>query len=254
MPEAKLILRSALRTDLGHRSNNEDALFATPRLLAVADGVGGATAGEVASRIVIDQLFSLDKRRLTGTLEAELGQAVASANEWLGFVIYCRPELAGMASTLTTVALSDGGEYLVVNVGDSRTYLFRDGYLEQLTRDGSLVQELIDQGAISAEEARRHPQRSVVLQALDGRESFPPRVVRRGAQAGDRLLLCSDGLSDVVDDSEIAALIAEPDREKAAESLLVTALGNGGRDNISVVVADLIASEEPVPGWLPVRP
>jgi protein phosphatase len=248
----QLTLRGTLRTHLGRRGNNEDSLFATPRLLAVADGVGGAAAGEVASRMVIDQMFSLDKRRLSGTLEDELGRAVLTANQWLGFVISCRPQLSGMASTLTAVALSDEGDYLVANVGDSRTYLLRGGYLQQLTRDGSLVQALIDRGAISAEEARRHPQRSVVLEALDGGERSPPEIIRRAGQAGDRLLLCSDGLSDAVNDQEIAAIVSQSFREEAAERLVEVALEQGGRDNISVVIADVIRRDRAASGWLPV--
>jgi protein phosphatase len=254
MSQPVLTLHSTLRTHLGRRDNNEDSLFATPRLLAVADGVGGAAAGEVASGIVIDQMAGLDKRRLSGTLQDELGRAVLTANQWLGFVISCRPQLAGMATTLTAVALSDEGDYLVTNVGDSRTYLFRRGRLQQLTRDGSFVQSLIDHGAISREEARQHPQRSVVLEALDGGEHSPPKIVRRRGRAGDRLLLCSDGLSDVVDDQEIAAVLARYSREEAAERLVASALEHGGRDNVSVVVADVIGPDRPGSGWLPILP
>ncbi len=254
MPEPALTLRSTLRTHLGRRGNNEDSLFATPRLLAVADGVGGAAAGEVASRMVIDQMAGLDKRRLSGTLQDELGQAVLTANQWLGFVISCRPQLTGMASTLTAVALSNDGYYLVANVGDSRTYLSRCGHLQQLTRDGSLVQALIDRGAISAEQARQHPQRSVVLEALDGGGHSPPQIVRTRGRAGDRLLLCSDGLSDVVDDQEIAVILGHASREEAAERLVSVALEQGGHDNISVVVADVIGTDGPASGWLPALP
>jgi serine/threonine protein phosphatase PrpC len=254
MPEPVLALRSTLRTHVGRRGNNEDSLFATPRLVAVADGVGGAAGGEVASRMVIDQMAGLDKRRLSGTLEDELGRAVLTANQWLGFVISCRPELSGMASTLTAVALSNEGDYLVANVGDSRTYLFREGELEQLTRDGSMVQALIDQGAISAQEARHHPQRSVVLEALDGGEHPPPEIARRSAQAGDRLLLCSDGLSDVLDDREIAVILGHGSREESAERLVQAAFEQGGRDNISVAVADVTDADPPASGWLPALP
>ncbi|HET9720130.1 MAG TPA: protein phosphatase 2C domain-containing protein [Solirubrobacteraceae bacterium] len=249
-----LTLNSSLRTDLGRRGNNEDALFATSRLLAVADGVGGAVAGEVASRMVIDQMASLDKRRLCGPLDDELREAVLAANQRLGFMISCRPHLAGMASTLTALALSNEGEYLVANVGDSRTYLLRDGELQQLTRDGSYVQALIDHGAISANEARRHPQRSVVLEALDGGQNPEPEIVRIDGRAEDRLLLCSDGLSDVVDDERIAAILRRRSREEAAERLVAVALEQGGRDNVSVVVADVTWAEQPSPAWLPALP
>lgn len=251
---ATLTMKCTLRTDLGQRENNEDSLFGTERLLAVADGVGGATAGEVASRTVIDQMMSLDKRRLAGPLEDELRQAVESANQTLSFLIACRPQLAGMASTLTAVALSNEACYLVANVGDSRTYLYRDGHLAQLSRDQSLVQMLIEQGAISREEARSHPQRSVVLRALDGGDSPPPEITLCPARAGDRLLLCSDGLSDVVTDGEIAKLLKLPDRDQAAERLIAGALAQGARDNVSVVVADVVETDQRRTEWLAVLP
>lgn len=251
---APLTLTSSLHTDVGRRGNNEDVLFATPRLLAVADGVGGAVAGEVASRMVIDQMAALDKRRLSGPLADELCQAVLAANQCLGFVISCRPKLAGMGSTVTALALSNEGEYLVANVGDSRAYLLREGHLQQLTRDGSLVQALIDHGAISPDEARRHPQRSVVLEALDGRQSPVPEIVRIEGRAGDRLLLCSDGLSDVVEDEQIAAILGGHPRDEAAERLVAAALEQGGRDNISVVIADVVPADQPWPAWLPALP
>src|SRR5947209_10998403 len=132
---APLTLELATRSDVGRRSGNEDAVLGTSRLLAVADGVGGAVAGEVASRVVIDALAALDKRHVFGTLEDELLATVVHANDTLGFVVACRPALAGMATTLVAVALSDDERYLVVGVGDSRAYLFRSRELLQLTRD-----------------------------------------------------------------------------------------------------------------------
>jgi serine/threonine protein phosphatase PrpC len=254
MRAATLTLCSATRSDLGRRENNEDAVFATERLVAVADGVGGAAAGEVASQWVINQMSGLDKRRLSGSLEEELGQAVMSANDTLSFLIDCRPELAGMASTLTALALSNTGEYLLANVGDSRTYLLRDGRLQQLSKDQSLVQVLIDQGAISGDQAREHPQRSIVLEALDGGQRSQPSIARHPARAGDRLLLCSDGLSDAVGDEEIAGLLATPDRNEASRGLISAALEHGGRDNISVIVADVVRSDRPGLGWLRALP
>src|SRR4051794_32647436 len=168
-PMAGLMLECSARSDVGRRPNNEDAVFASPRLAAVADGVGGAAAGEIASRTVINALIRLDKSRLDVPLLHALTDAVAWGNETIGFIAECRPQLSGMSTTLTTVALADDGTYLVANVGDSRTYLLRDGALRRLTRDDSLVQELIEHGYLTAEEARRHPQRSVVLNALDGK-------------------------------------------------------------------------------------
>jgi serine/threonine protein phosphatase PrpC len=246
-----LTLRCAGATHVGRRRNNEDALFSSARLVAVADGVGGAAGGEVASATVVNALALLDKSRLTARLQDEFSQAIVSGNEALRFVAECRPELAGMGTTLTTVALANDGRYLIANVGDSRTYLFRDRCLSQLTRDDSLVQALLQRGAISLEQARRHPGRSVVLEALDGRPRLTVSVRELAAAAGDRLLLCSDGLSDVVDERELAAALGQVSAEGAAEDLIALALQRGGQDNISVVVADVAACEDDTSGWLP---
>lgn len=245
---------TAATTETGRRANNEDAVFASPRLVAVADGVGGAVAGEVASRLVITAIAGLDKRRLNRELTAELGAAITNADAMLGFLITCRPELAGMGSTLTAVALANDGRYLVANVGDSRTYLWREHNLRQLTRDQSLVQTLVDRGAITPEEARHHPHRSVVLQALDGAQRVMPTIESVSAQAGDRLLLCSDGVSDVLADADIAAALAIASRDAAARQLVRRALDAGGRDNISAVVADVVATDDPSAGWLAALP
>ncbi len=182
-------------------------------------------------------------------LATVLADAVELGNGTIGFVASCRPELRGMSTTLTAVALSGDGEYVVANVDDSRTYLFRDGALEPLTRDESLVQELLDSGAITEAEARAHPQRSVVLRALDGEDGRRTAITRREARPGDRLLLCSDGLSDALDDAAIAAALGEPSREECAERLVRLALDAGARDNVSVVVADVVPRTDPAGGW-----
>jgi PPM family protein phosphatase len=242
-----LAFESAVRTDVGPvRPNNEDSAFASPRMAAVADGVGGAAAGEVASRAAIDAIVALDKRRLERPLPEALREAVADGNARIGFIAECRPRTAGMSTTLTAVALGDD-RYEIANVGDSRAYLLRDGTLRRLTRDDSLVQRLLDSGAVTPEEARRHPQRSLVVEALDGDpERRPPAVATLAARPGDRLLLCSDGLSDAVDEDAIAAaLTGSPDRAACAERLVALALAAGARDNVSVVVADVVARRGP---------
>lgn len=249
-----LAMRAAVISETGHRENNEDAVFGSPRLLAVADGVGGEVAGEVASRVAIDKLVSLTTRRLERALEEELAAAVVDANSALGFVIESRPQLAGMSTTLTAVALSNDGHYLVANVGDSRTYLLRDGALRRLTRDQSLVQALIDRGSLTEDEARSHPQRSVVLQALDGGDRPRPTIETIEARDGDRLLLCSDGVSDYVDDDDLAVALADADREAVAAGLARLALARGSRDNVSAVVADVVVSDDEAEGWLDVLP
>jgi PPM family protein phosphatase len=246
---AALAMELATRSDVGRRPANEDAVLGTSRLLAVADGVGGAVAGEVASRVVIDALAALDKRFLDGPLEDELRAAVTSANENLAFVIACRPALAGMASTLVAVALADDGRYLVVGVGDSRAYLHRSGELVRLTRDDSLVQSLVDSGAITVDEARSHPARSVVLAALDGAPRSEPTLAAVPAAMGDRLLLCSDGLTDYVPDAEVARVLGSCERSAAVARLVELALAAGSRDNVSVVVADVVPASDPAGRW-----
>jgi PPM family protein phosphatase len=243
-----LALKSAVRSDAGPvRPNNEDAVFASPRMAAVADGVGGRAAGEVASRAVIDMLAHMEKCRLSGPLAPALEQAIASGNERIGFIAACRPQMAGMSTTLTAVALGDG--YAIASIGDSRAYLYRDGALTQLTRDDSFVQLLIDSGELDPRHARSHPQRSLVLQALDGGPDRRPTLTTQPARAGDRLLLCSDGLSDMVDEEALAAALAITSRERCADRLVELALGAGGRDNVSVVVADVVAADEAVAAW-----
>ena len=164
-----------MRTDTGPvRPHNEDAAFATPRLAAVADGVGGHAAGEVASRTVVGVLASLEKAWVDEPLDAALARAVADGNDRIAFLMECRPETAGMGTTLTAVALHE--DYVVANIGDSRTYLLRDGELRRLTRDDSYLQELLDAGVVSPEDARRHPQRNLVTAALDGAPGRAPAI------------------------------------------------------------------------------
>jgi protein phosphatase len=249
-----LMMRTAVVSEVGPRENNEDSACVSPRLVAVADGVGGAAAGEVASGLAIRKLSALKSRRIEHPLELELGAAIADANAVIGFVIDHDPRLAGMGTTLTAVALSNGGDYLVANVGDSRTYLHRDGELRRLTRDHSLVQALIDRGELSEEDARRHPQRSVVLEALDGAQRALPPLQRVKAQIGDRLLLCSDGVTDYVSDRQIAEAMQAPDADAVVRQLARLALDQGGRDNVTAIVADVVARTDPREGWLDYLP
>jgi PPM family protein phosphatase len=245
-----LMMRPAVASEVGPRQNNEDAAFASPRLAAVADGVGGAIAGEVASGLAINKIVGLDKRRLEHPLPQELNATVADANAVIEFVISYDPQLSGMGTTLTAVALSNEGEYMVANVGDSRTYLHRDGQLRRLTRDQSLVQMLIDSGALTEEEARRHPERSVVLEALDGVERPLPPIRQLQARRGDRLLLCSDGVTDYVTDRELERALTKQDAREAARDITTLALDHGARDNVTAIVADVVARTSPREGWL----
>jgi protein phosphatase len=248
------MLQPAVLSDVGLRGNNEDAVFASSRLVAVADGVGGAAAGEQASNLAILKMVALDKRRLVNPLETELTAAVADANALISFATLYEPSHTGMATTLTAVAMANDGRYLVANVGDSRTYLFRDGQLAQLTRDDSLVQELIDQGALDESDARDHPQRSVVLRALDGGEHRPVALRAVDARIGDRLLLCSDGVTDYLTDRQVAEFLGRDDATDAVERLVAAALEHGSRDNVTALIADVVARDDPEQGWLDALP
>jgi protein phosphatase len=236
-----LALACAARSDVGRRRNNEDAVYASPRLAAVADGVGGHAAGEVASQSMILALQHLDKSRLGKPLDAALRDAVDWGNQTIGFIAECRPETAGMSTTLTAVALSNDGAYVLANIGDSRTYLLRDGQLTRLTRDDSFVQDMLDSGQLTLEQARRHPARNVVMEALDGRPERRAATQVHAARPGDRLLLCSDGLSDALDDAALAEFLrAHADREACTRALVAAALAAGARDNVSAIVADVV--------------
>ena len=245
-----LTLECTARSDVGRRKNNEDAVFFSPRIAAVADGVGGAAAGEVASGWIIQALQKLDKSRLEAPLEVALRDAIAWGNETIGFVGENRPHMSGMSTTLTAVALSNENMYVVANIGDSRTYLLRDGALKQLSRDDSLVQDLIDAGHLTPEQARRHPARNVVMHALDGDPERRPVTQLLPAQDGDRLLLCSDGLSDAVEHATLEQILVErTDRDDCAYHLVALALENGSRDNVSAIVVDVVPREDPSTAW-----
>lgn len=244
----RLVLQPVLRTHPGlRRRHNEDSVLGTPRLVAVADGVGGAVAGEVASQAAIDVLAKLEKCWLFDPLPDELEAAIRRGNERIAFLAECRPQYSGMATTVTAVALEE--RYVVANIGDSRAYLLRDSDLTQLTRDDSLIQELLDAGRLDPASARRHPQRSIVLEVLDGNPARRISVQSLAARAGDRLLVCSDGLTDVVEERDIAHALCAESREGAADALMSLALDAGAPDNVSVIVADVVAAPETAWRW-----
>jgi serine/threonine protein phosphatase PrpC len=247
-----LVLRYAVRSDVGLlREGNEDSAYAGPRLLAVADGMGGHAAGEVASSLTIASMAKLDSEPPGGDMLAELSSAVTAANTRLQEMIIANPAVEGMGTTLTALFWSDG-HAAVCHIGDSRGYLLRDGELYQITHDHTLVQSLVDEGRISADDVSTHPQRSLLLRALDGRSVAEPDLSVHDAQAGDRYLLCSDGLSGVVSDEtlrETMATIADP--EAVTRQLIELALHGGGPDNITCIVADVVdtaTSRVPVTG------
>lgn len=237
-----LILRAAVVTDLGLvRSNNEDAGYAGRRLLAVADGIGGAPAGELASEIVIRALAELDEGPEPAAPLTALSNAIRVANEQIGESTAGDLTRQGMGTTVTALLFA-AGQVALLHVGDSRGYLLRAGALSRLTRDDTFVQALVDRGMITAADARQHPQRSIITQAVQGGD-FEPTGALFNPLPGDRYLLCSDGLSDYVTDQDIEATLVEyTDPQRCAEQLVALALRAGGPDNVTVVVGDTLSA------------
>ena len=238
--QGTLTVRYGVRSDIGlHREDNEDAAYAGARLLAVADGMGGHAAGEVASAAVIEALRPLDIQVPAGELLNALDHAVRRANTALRDMVQANPALDGMGTTLTALLWS-GSQLGLVHIGDSRAYLVRDGEVFQITQDHTLVQSLLDEGKITAEEVASHPQRLLLLRALTGDHSSRPDLQLRQARPGDRYLLCSDGLHVVVPADAITRVlltVADPDR--AATDLIALAMDGGAPDNITCIVADV---------------
>jgi protein phosphatase len=232
----------ASATDTGRaREINEDSLLieSGTNLFAVADGMGGHAAGEVASRIAVETLkarFEPSVDGIVAAIKAANREVLARANE--------EPSWRGMGTTLSVVALvptDDGEEVLVANVGDSRVYRVHDGDLEQLSEDHSLVQDFVREGRISAAEARVHPNRNVVTRTIGNDPDVDVDWWMLDPAAGDRYLICSDGLSDELEDAQIArVLLTTRDPNEAARALVSQANQAGGRDNITVVIVDVV--------------
>jgi serine/threonine protein phosphatase PrpC len=245
-----LTMRYAARSDRGLiRHGNQDSVYAGPRLLAVADGMGGMAAGDVASNIVIAALAHLDEDVPGNAPLDALRSAVEAANQQIRDAVEQNPAMEGMGTTLTGM-LFGGNRLGMVHIGDSRAYLLRDGELTQITRDDTYVQLLVDEGRITETEANTHPQKSLLMRALDGRDAEAEYSLRQ-VLPGDRYLICSDGLSGVVSDETIAATMREyADPNQCADRLVQLALRAGGPDNITVVIADFgegeIADEAPI--------
>ncbi len=234
-----LTLRYAVRSDRGLvRNNNEDSVYAGPRLLAIADGMGGHAGGEVASKIVIGALEELDEDRPIADLITALRNTIDDATASLAQAVADNRELSGMGTTLTAIRFA-GSRIALVHVGDSRAYLMRGGQLSQITHDDTYVQSLVDSGKLTAEEASHHPRRSMILRALDG-SAVDPDISIREARLGDRYLLCSDGLSDVVTASTLLEALSEGSPQECADRLIELALRGGGPDNVTCIVADVV--------------
>ena len=225
------------------RSGNEDSGFVGPTCMLVADGVGGAAAGEVASAtaayVVAAHLLTHHHEDPAVVLRA----AVLAAQQQIVTGVLQDPARAGMATTLTAVA-TDGHRVALAHVGDSRGFLFRDGSMRQLTIDHTYVQRLVHEGTITEAEAAHHPWRHVVLRSLNGDLDEPGDIVGLDLVPGDRVLLASDGLTDLVAEHRIEELLAANSDDGAAQALVDEALTMGGRDNVTCLVATIIDGPE----------
>jgi PPM family protein phosphatase len=238
-----LRFRAGATTDVGRvREHNEDGYLVddTLGLVAVADGMGGHRAGEVASAAALDAL------RIAFGAGASIDGAVSAANEIVYEQSIADRNLRGMGTTLTAGALGIDGTLLIGHVGDSRAYLLRDGDLERITTDHSLVEELVRAGELTEEEAERDPRRSMITRALGLEPDVDVDVESVELRAGDRLLLCSDGLTTMVSEEDISSLVDGVDDAEAAAAKLVEAANDaGGSDNVTVVVIDIEEGEDP---------
>ena len=234
-------LRYVVRSDVGLlREGNEDSAYAGPHLLAIADGMGGHAAGEVASAVAIKTLAPLDADTTGVDMLAVLGAAIADANAALRLITQTDPATEGMGTTVTAL-LWHGSQVAICHIGDSRGYLLRDGALRQITHDHTLVQTLVDEGRLTPEAAASHPQRSLVMRALQSSIPADPDLEMFEARVGDRFLLCSDGLTDVVTDETLRMTLSElTDLDAAVDQLVDLAIRSGGPDNITCVLADVI--------------
>jgi PPM family protein phosphatase len=228
---------SFAKTDTGRqRRSNEDRVFEQSPLFAVADGMGGARAGEVASKIVVDTFGESQGLPGSGSVEERLATVVREANARIHELAQADADRAGMGTTVTAAYVGDDA-VSIAHVGDSRAYRWRDGKLERLTTDHSLVEELKRRGRITEEEAEEHPQKSVITRALGPEAAVEVDTLTYPARPGDVFLLCSDGLTGMVPEDRIAEILAEaPDLGEAGQTLIREANERGGRDNITVVL------------------
>ncbi len=266
MPSVKMLV--AALTDVGRkRQNNEDAFtirdLASGRkledsvadeaidvlergvLLALSDGMGGAQAGEVASALVLESLHAALASETKDAIHDQLEEAVHRANEKV-FEAARTENRKGMAATLTAMFVR-GDEAYLAEVGDSRAYLLRSGRLRQITRDQSLVQLLVDQGVMSAEEARTSSSRNVILQAVGLSDNVRVAIARLALRRGDRVLLCSDGVSNAIEDAELLEIVMQRNPRQACETMIALANDRGGNDNQTAIVAELVGEGLPLP-------
>ncbi|MDR1807591.1 MAG: protein phosphatase 2C domain-containing protein [Propionibacteriaceae bacterium] len=226
------------------RKDNQDSGFASPTMLLVADGMGGAAAGDLASRIAVDEFHEIDGQGRGEDMLDLLDEAARRANERLADLIDENPDLDGMGTTVCG-GLFDGRDFGIVHLGDSRGYLLRGNRMLRLTHDHSWVQSLIDEGRLGEQAAFTHPHRSLLLRVLNGQPYSRPDLLLVTLKDGDRLLFCTDGLCGLVDDPVIARGLALPDPAKALAALVDSAHEAGGSDNITLVLADVVDPAHP---------
>ena len=238
---SNLSLRFAARSEIGKvRKNNEDSGYASKDLLVVADGMGGHEAGELASAATISAVVNAsDDNSDVDTVLGHLADAVITSGEYIADVVARNREFAGMGTTMTALALRDD-RVAIAHVGDSRAYILREGELQQLTKDHTFVQTLVDSGQISREQAAVHPRRNLMMRAIDGIHAVEVDLSVREARPGDRFMLCSDGLCGVLDEATIAEMLSTSELASAVTALIDAALDAGGPDNVTVLVADVV--------------
>jgi protein phosphatase len=240
---SELSLRFVGRSEIGHvRKNNEDSGYASTDLLVVADGMGGHSAGELASAATVAAVVAAcESSQQVDELLTLLSDAVITSGEYIADVVSGNRELTGMGTTLTAVAMRQD-RIAMAHVGDSRAYLLRDGELVQITKDHTYVQSLVDSGEITAAEATVHPRRNLLMRAIDGIHAVEVDLSVREARLGDRFLLCSDGLCGVISDEVIANAMCLSDPTQSVTELIDSALAAGAPDNVTVVVADVVTN------------
>ncbi|PFG17960.1 protein phosphatase [Propionicimonas paludicola] len=237
-----LALRYLAHSEIGLvRRNNQDSAYTSPTMLMVADGMGGAAAGDLASAIAIRELQEADGPLTGESMLTAIDAAIAKASRSISDLIDDDPALDGMGSTVCGF-MFDGNQIGLANIGDSRAYRYRDGVLTRLTRDHSWVQTLVDEGRITEAEALEHPHRSLILRVINGSTQHLPDLELVDVQVGDRLLVCSDGLCGMVTDAVIASEM-DGDLPKVLESLIAVAHAEGGLDNITIILADVVEGE-----------
>jgi len=247
---SQLYFATSARSAVGLvRSGNEDSALTSSQLIAVADGMGGHAAGEVASRIAITSLAELSQIFTQSDIDAESADdiyfnAIHSIDADIKGAVADNPELTGMGTTLTSLFLR-GDKIALLHIGDSRAYRLRGNSLEQLSVDHTVIQELLSQGSISESDIATHPQRSVLTQVLMGEGKLELPLPIFEGKIKDRYLVCSDGLNSVLTDKEIKSLIKGKDRDAAVTALIDATYINGAPDNVTVVIADVVEEVQP---------